>query len=322
MSFAFCFDRADDDEKYSFAYSFPYTYSRLQSYLDRVQRRNLDFFKRDLLTTTVQQRRLELLTITAPKNFDQSKQRVVFLTARVHPGESPSSHIMQGFLDFLLSNHVTARLLRDHVTFKVVPMLNPDGVYLGNYRCSLMGFDLNRHWQDPSPWAHPTLHSTKQHLLHLHSDPNVAVDFYIDMHAHSTLSNCFMYGNTYDDEDRLQRQSIFPKLMCNHADDFSFANTAFNRDAVKAGTGRRFLGGILDDSSYCYTLEVSFYNFFNSSSISTSYSEELYMRIGRNLCKTFFDYYKLSNRPSTKASVENRDKRHKLPSDVNAKGDF
>ena len=50
-----------------------------------------------------------------------------------------------------------------------------------------------------------------------------------------------MYGNTYDDEDRLQRQSIFPKLMCNHADDFSFANSAFNRDAVKAGTGRRLV---------------------------------------------------------------------------------
>lgn len=32
-----------------------------------------------------------------------------------------------------------------------------------------MGFDLNRHWQDPSPWAHPTLHATKQYLMNLHS---------------------------------------------------------------------------------------------------------------------------------------------------------
>ena len=46
-------------------------------------------------------------------------------------------------------------------------MLNPDGVYLGNYRCSLMGFDLNRHWHDPSPWAHPTLHATKQLVMKL-----------------------------------------------------------------------------------------------------------------------------------------------------------
>ena len=51
--------------------------------------------------------------------------------------------------------------------FSIVPMLNPDGVYLGNYRCSLMGFDLNRHWHDPSPWAHPTLHATKQLVMKL-----------------------------------------------------------------------------------------------------------------------------------------------------------
>jgi len=39
-----------------------------------------------------------------------------------------------GFIDFLTSNHPIARVLRDNVVFKVVPMLNPDGVYLGNYR--------------------------------------------------------------------------------------------------------------------------------------------------------------------------------------------
>lgn len=44
-------------------------------------------------------------------------------------------------------------------------MLNPDGVYLGNYRCSLMGFDLNRHWVDPTPWAHPTVHAVKEIVM-------------------------------------------------------------------------------------------------------------------------------------------------------------
>ena len=38
------------------------------------------------------------------------------------------------------------------------------------YRCSLMGFDLNRHWQEPSPWAHPTLYATKNLLLEYDRD--------------------------------------------------------------------------------------------------------------------------------------------------------
>ncbi|TNM87867.1 hypothetical protein fugu_006088 [Takifugu bimaculatus] len=62
MSFAFCFDREDD--VYQFAYCYPYTYSRLQHYLASLERRNLPYLQRELLGLSVQQRRLDLLTIT------------------------------------------------------------------------------------------------------------------------------------------------------------------------------------------------------------------------------------------------------------------
>lgn len=57
-----------------------------------------------------------------------------------------------------------ARMLRDNFVFKVIPMLNPDGVVCGNYRCSLAGVDLNRVWNDPSRKLHPTVHAMKQML--------------------------------------------------------------------------------------------------------------------------------------------------------------
>lgn len=87
------------------------------------------------------------------------------------------------------------------------------------------------------------------------------MDFFIDIHAHSTMMNGFMYGNIYEDSNRYERQAIFPKLLCSNADDFSMNNTQFNKDAVKAGTGRRTLGGSLDENCYCYTLEVSFFSY-------------------------------------------------------------
>uniref|UniRef100_A0A674IUJ6 Peptidase M14 domain-containing protein n=1 Tax=Terrapene triunguis TaxID=2587831 RepID=A0A674IUJ6_9SAUR len=204
-----------------------------------------------------------------------AEQKVVFITARVHPGETPSSFVCQGIIDFLVSQHPIAKVLRDHLVFKIAPMLNPDGVYLGNYRCSLMGFDLNRHWVDPSPWAHPTLHGVKQLIVQMYNNPKISLEFYIDIHAHSTMMNGFMYGNIFEEEERFQRQAIFPKLLCQNAEDFSFSSTSFNRDAVKAGTGRRFLGGLLDHSSYCYTLEVSFYSYILGGTTSTvPYTEE------------------------------------------------
>ncbi|XP_020953481.1 cytosolic carboxypeptidase 6 isoform X1 [Sus scrofa] len=294
MSFAFCFDREEDI--YQFAYCYPYTYTRFQHYLDSLQKRNMDYFFREQLGQSVQQRQLDLLTITSPDNLREgAEKKVVFITGRVHPGETPSSFVCQGIIDFLISQHPIARVLREHLVFKIAPMLNPDGVYLGNYRCSLMGFDLNRHWLDPSPWAHPTLHGVKQLIIQMYNDPKTSLEFYIDIHAHSTMTNGFMYGNIFEDEERFQRQAVFPKLLCQNAEDFSYSSTSFNRDAVKAGTGRRFLGGLLDHTSYCYTLEVSFYSYIlGGTTDAVPYTEEAYMKLGRNVARTFLDYYRLN----------------------------
>lgn len=44
---------------------------------------------------------------------------------------------------------------------------------------------------------------------------------------------------------------------------------------MKAGTGRRFLGGLLDHTSYCYTLEVSFYSYIiGGTTAAVPYTEE------------------------------------------------
>jgi len=42
--------------------------------------------------------------------------------------------VVLGVIDFLVSNNPTAKILREYIIFKIVPMLNPDGVYHGNYR--------------------------------------------------------------------------------------------------------------------------------------------------------------------------------------------
>jgi murein tripeptide amidase MpaA len=84
-----------------------------------------------------------LITIT---NFseDLTKKKGIVFTARVHAGETSSSYIIQGVMDFLLGDSEEAKKLRSEYIFKIVPMLNPDGVIVGNHRGALSGIDLNR----------------------------------------------------------------------------------------------------------------------------------------------------------------------------------
>ncbi|XP_072863413.1 BEN domain-containing protein 5 isoform X1 [Chlorocebus sabaeus] len=75
MSFAFCFDREEDI--YQFAYCYPYTYTRFQHYLDSLQKRNMDYFFREQLGQSVQQRQLDLLTITSPEDKSDLENSVM-----------------------------------------------------------------------------------------------------------------------------------------------------------------------------------------------------------------------------------------------------
>lgn len=56
--------------------------------------------------------------------------------ARQHPGETVSSYLMQGLIDYLLGDSTEAEFLRSKYIFKIIPMVNPDGVVFGNFRLS------------------------------------------------------------------------------------------------------------------------------------------------------------------------------------------
>lgn len=71
---------------------------------------------------------------------------------------------MPGLLELLISSNSIANTLREHVIFKIIPMLNPDGVFLGNYRSTVMGLDLNRSWHISTSWSHPTIKAVSEML--------------------------------------------------------------------------------------------------------------------------------------------------------------
>jgi cytosolic carboxypeptidase protein 2/3 len=54
--------------------------------------------------------------------------------------------------------------IRDNFIVVIIPMLNPDGVSIGNSRTSLSGYDLNKVWINPDRFIHPEIYYTKKIL--------------------------------------------------------------------------------------------------------------------------------------------------------------
>ncbi|OQV20004.1 Cytosolic carboxypeptidase 4 [Hypsibius exemplaris] len=195
LTFTLKFDHADDIVYV--AYHFPYTFSTLQGNLLKWKEKAESIevlFETQTLTQTLAGLPVSLITITGSARPEAPQEKpYVVLTARVHPSESNSSYVMDGVMDFLLSDTQDSRTLLREFVFKIVPMLNPDGVICGNSRCSLAGVDLNRQWTSPSPDIFPTIYHTKNLMDYLH---NLGKELYlfVDLHGHSNQKNIFFYG--------------------------------------------------------------------------------------------------------------------------------
>ena len=110
--------------------------------------------------------RCDYLEITEFKTEAQNpKRRGIVINSRVHPGESMVSYLVEYMIDFLIGNSVEARILRENFFIYVVPMLNIDGVVIGNYRSNLSGVDLNRQYITTSKVLHPTIYYLKKVII-------------------------------------------------------------------------------------------------------------------------------------------------------------
>ncbi|KAJ1522064.1 hypothetical protein ONE63_002379 [Megalurothrips usitatus] len=148
------------------------------------------YYHREVVSYSLDGRRLDLLTISShhgitpyreprlknlfpdletPRPYIFGGKKVIFVSARVHPGEVPSSYVLNGLLESLLNrDDLTSILLRRMYVFKVVPMLNPDGVARGHFRTDTRGVNLNRVYLNPSLVYHPTIYAARAIIRYAH----------------------------------------------------------------------------------------------------------------------------------------------------------
>ena len=321
-SLSFDYEFKYDNDTVYFANSLPYFYSSLMKELNHYEldEEKYPYFHRKTLATTLGGNDLDMFTINSmydiykngvtsvimPKtnnylsiknNYENNnnssqildERKAVVIIGRQHPGETVGSYVVQGCMDFLMGNSDEAKKLRELYLIKIVPMMNPDGVLVGNSRTSFAGCDLNRRWGKPNEIIHPEIFNTKQMITKLATQRNIA--FVIDCHGHFGTFNSLFYCNYKDDQRTCK---LFPYICSRLSKIISFQQCTFSMPKYKLSTERISLFNELDDedNDNIVALETSFFGINRNGDYSHLYfNSNLLKEIGRDICLGMLSYY-------------------------------
>ena len=101
-------------------------------------------------------------------------------------------------------------MLRKRAIFKIIPILNIDGVIAGNYRTGCAGLDINRMFGEKSnKRLNPEAFMLKDYIK-----IEKRLSFYFDVHGHSSKKSVFMYGPRFPmHSEHYLNIRILPKLL-------------------------------------------------------------------------------------------------------------
>jgi hypothetical protein len=190
-----------DGQVYSFTYTFPsdtayicthpaFNNEMMDTYLDTLQL-NPKVVTRSTIATSVQGRPVDMVQLTDPSYPDTTKLGV-WLISRQHASELPGWYVLQGLMNWLLSNDPHAIEVMKHMIFNIVPLMNPDGVYLGKYRTTSLNIDLNRQWNNANQATEPSVYAVTQQVNSwVNSGKNFS--YFNDFHSTKNGTTCFIY---------------------------------------------------------------------------------------------------------------------------------
>jgi hypothetical protein len=132
------------------------------------------FLKRELAGKTVKDN--NNYVVTTNKNLKKG----IVLIARQHPPEIPGGTIgFKSFYETLLNHSETAVKFREQYNVITFPLLNLDGVDMGNWRHNANGVDLNRDWVS---FSQPETQMVKRYMEELQRS-EINIVFALDFHT-------------------------------------------------------------------------------------------------------------------------------------------
>ena len=189
-------------------------------------------------------------------------KKAIVIVARQHPPEIPGGTIgFKAFYEELLSDSKISKNFREVYNLIVFPLINPDGVDMGNWRHNANGADLNRDWVD---FKQPETQTVRDFVLNKVKNGTKIV-FGLDFHT----SYKGPYLLVLDSINELNSKKIIPNWIKSIE-----ANSKFIVNPLRRA----------QRLPYCYNW---FYNTFGCEAVTYEDGDEVDRNIIRNKAKVY-----------------------------------
>lgn len=190
------FQKTFDEDTVYVAYYTPYNYSFLQ---ERFAEWELsEYVSLDTLGFTEKNLPVQEMILTDPTVPDENKLRV-WIHARTHPGETPSSWHFDGIMQKLLEDDEVIDHYRKNIIFYLYPFNNPDGVYYGRSRTNFNGVDQERDWDYTDDATSAAVLLLKNRMKEINSEK--VISLFLNLHSQASRYPTFWIhtpGSTSD----------------------------------------------------------------------------------------------------------------------------
>ena len=198
-TFSYDFQQANDEV--FCAFTVPYSYSNLQTHLKQLKLLSVfdpkETLKIESLGRSLGGLDIPLLKISNWGVQPETPKPVILIVGRQHSGETHSSFAIHSLTNLLLTNDPLSHAFRQEYECWIVPMINPDGVVCGNYRCTLQGRDMNRLFLSDEDTGSRVYEV--ELLRTLQKSVADRCKLFLDVHADGSRLNAYTLAPEFDD---------------------------------------------------------------------------------------------------------------------------
>ena len=185
------------------AYYVPYNFSFLQ---ERIAKwRQSPYVKVDTLGFTPQSFPIQEIRITDSSVPDSVKTHI-WIHARTHPSETPSSWHFDGLVDQILENDEVMKFYRQKIVYHCIPFTNPDGVYFGKSRVNYSNVDVESNWNKTDDQTSQEVKMLKKRMAEINAKNKIAV--FQNLHSQASQFCTFWIHTAASTTDYFYRRQL------------------------------------------------------------------------------------------------------------------